>query len=156
MSRYDGATHKSACTYPIVIIEHSLRCGLYGGLAGLVLCSRPQYAFKVAKVTFLGAGWAYMAEYSKCSFADFIPWTADKGLTAWIPGCLAGVIAGSTVATAYRPALSPSHVATFTAFSAMTYAMNGYAEWRTDFQQYENGKKHHPHVHAFHGENHRT
>ena len=37
MSRYDGSGPKSACTYPIVIIEHALRGGLFGCLAGLVL-----------------------------------------------------------------------------------------------------------------------
>ena len=154
MSRYDGSGPKSSCTYPIVIIEHTLRGGLYGCLAGLVLCTRPQYLYKVAKVTLLGAGWSYMAEYSKCSFGDVMPWASEKASTSWIPGGISGLIAGSTVATAYRPALSPSQVAAFTAFSAMTYAMNGYAEWYSAYEQYESGKKHHPHMHAFHSDSH--
>jgi hypothetical protein len=154
MSRYDGSGPKSACTYPIVIIEHTLRGGLYGCLAGLVLCTRPQYFYKVAKVSILGAGWSYMAEYSRCSFSDVMPWAPGKASTSWIPGGISGLIAGSTVATAYRPALSPSQVAAFTAFSAMTYAMNGYAEWYGAYKQYETGKENHPHMHAFHSDSH--
>lgn len=133
-----------------MIIEHALRGGLFGCLAGLVLCTRPQYLYKVAKVSVLGAGWAYMAEYSKCSFADVMPWTSEKASTSWIPGALSGLIAGSTVATAFRPALAPAQVAAFTAFSTMTYAMNGYAEWYAAYEQYEQSKKQHPHMHAYH------
>lgn len=152
MSGYDANGPKSSCNYPIVIIEHTLRGGVYGCLAGLVLCTRPQYLYKVAKVTILGAAWSYMAEYSKCSLADVMPWAADKATTCWIPGGLSGLIAGSTVATAYRPALPPAQVAAFTAFSTMTYAMNGFAEWYASYQVYESSKKHHPHMHAFHSD----
>ena len=140
---------KSSCTYPIVIIEQTLRGGLYGCLGGLVFCTRPQYLFKVAKVSFLGGGWAYLAEYSRCSFGELLPWTAEKGLTAWIPGAISGFIAGSTVATAYRPVLPASEVAAFTAFSTITFAMSGYAEWLAAFQEYQSKK---PHMHAFHKE----
>ena len=143
---------KSSCTYPIVIIEHTLRGGLFGALAGLVVCSRPEYLFKVAKVTLLGAGWAYLAEYSKCSFAEVLPWAAEKESTSWIPGAIAGLIAGSTVATAYRPILLPGQVAGFTAFSTMTHALNGYAEWhaKQDKQAaaYNQGHMHLSFVHA--------
>lgn len=146
MAHNNGGASKSSCAYPIVIIEHSLRGGLYGCLAGLVFCRRPQYLYKTAKVTLLGAGWAYMAEYSRCSFREFLPWTSEKATTAWIPGALAGFIAGSTVATAYRPVLQASEVAAFTAFSAITYAMSGYAEWFAEYTEYR--KK--GHMHAFH------
>ena len=152
MSRYDSAGPKSSCSYPIVIIEHTLRGGLYGLLTGAVLCKRPQYLYKIAKVTVLGAGWAYMAEYSRCSFNDVLPWASEKGSTAWIPGAIAGVIAGSTVVTAYRPILPATQVAAFTAFSGMTYGMTGYAEWSGNYKQYESGKKHPGHMHAFHSE----
>ena len=150
MSRFDSSGPKSSCSYPIVIIEHTLRGGLYGFLAGAVMCTRPQYMLKVAKVTVLGAGWAYLAEYSKCSFADVLPWTSEKASTCWIPGGLAGLVAGSTVAAAYRPILPGTQVAAFTAFSAMTYAMNGYAEWYGAYLEYEANKQRHPHMHAFH------
>jgi hypothetical protein len=83
-----------------------------------------------------------------------MPWASGKASTSWIPGGISGLIAGSTVATAYRPALSPSQVAAFTAFSAMTYAMNGYAEWYGAYKQYETGKENHPHMHAFHSDSH--
>ena len=141
---------KSSCNYPIVIIEHTLRGGLYGALAGVIFCTRPQYLYKIAKVTVLGAGWAYLAEYSRCSFNDVLPWTSEKSTTAWIPGALAGLVAGSTVATSYRPVLPPSQVAAFTAFSTMTYAMSGLAEWYAAYEQYEKTKKSNPHMHAFH------
>ena len=150
MSRFDSGDAKTSCSYPIVIIEHTFRGGLYGLLAGAVLCTRPQYLYKIAKVTALGAGWAYMAEYSKCSLTDIMPWTSERADTAWIPGALSGLIAGSTVATAYRPILPATQVAAFTAFSTMTYALNGYAEWYASFLKYQEGKKHHPHMHAFH------
>lgn len=147
MSRYDSGGPKSSCSYPIVIIENTLRGGLYGCLAGLVFCTRPQYMYKVAKVSALGGGWAYLAEYSRCSFTELLPWTSEKGSTAWIPGAISGFIAGSTVATAYRPVLPGSEVAAFTAFSAMTFAMSGYAEW---WVQYSERQKMLPHAHAFH------
>ncbi len=146
MSNVEGGPPRSPCNYPILIIEHTLRGGLYGALAGLVFCTRPQYLYKVAKVTLLGAGWSYMAEYTKCSMNDLLPWTSEKLSTAWIPGAVSGLIAGSTVVTAYRPALPPSQVAAFTAFSTMTFAMNGLAEWYASYQEYDKSKKFHPHA----------
>ena len=145
----DGSTPKSPCNYPILIIEHTLRGGLYGALAGLVMCSRPQYIYKVAKVSILGAGWSYMAEYTRCSLMEMLPWTSERVETAWIPGAISGLVSGSTVVTAYRPVLPPSQVAAFTAFSTMTYAMSSLAHWYTSYEQYEKSKKHHPHMHAF-------
>jgi hypothetical protein len=143
----DYASPKSPCNYPILVIEHTLRGGLYGALAGLVMCSRPQYMYKIAKVTLLGAGWAYMAEYTRCSLMEVLPWCSDKIQTAWIPGAISGLVSGSTVITAYRPALPPAQVAAFTAFSTMTYAMSGLAEYYASYEQYEKGRQHH--MHAF-------
>ncbi len=87
-----------------------------------------------------------MAEYTKCSMNDLLPWTSEQIATAWIPGAVSGLIAGSTVVTAYRPALPPAQVAAFTAFSTMTFAMNGLAEWYASYQEYDKSKKFHPHA----------
>jgi hypothetical protein len=149
MSYDPSSTAKSSCTYPIVIMEHTFRGSLYGALAGLVFCSRPRYFYKVAKVTVLGGLWAYLAEYSRCSFNEVLPWTSTDVKTAWIPGALAGVIAGSTAATSYRPILPASQVAAFTAFSTVTYAMSGLAEWYAAFEAAEQSRKAHPHLHAW-------
>lgn len=126
-----------------------MRGALYGALAGMVFCTRPQYLYKVGKVAVLGGLWAYLAEYSRCSFNDVLPWTSEDVKTAWIPGALAGLIAGSTAATSYRPILPGSQVAAFTAFSTVTYAMSGMAEWYASYEQYERSKKAHPHLHAW-------
>ena len=139
---------RSACSYPIVIIEHTLRGGLYGLLAGAVMASGPSKLVKIAKTTVLGAGWCYLAEYSRCAINEMLPWTSESSQTAWVPGAIAGFVSGSTVATAYRPFLPPAQVAAFTAFSTMTYAMNSYAEWLSQYESYQKSKEHH---HAFHG-----
>ena len=139
----------SSCSYPIVIIEHTFRGGLYGALTGLVLCQRPTYFYKVVKVSLLGAAWSYLSEYSKCSFAEALPWMADKEETSWIPGAIAGAISGSTVATAYRPILSPGEVAAFTAFSTVTHALNGYAEWTSKREKQVSDNPHARHSHPY-------
>ncbi len=133
-----------------MIIEHTLRGGLYGLLAGLVMSTGPGRLWKACKVSVLGAGWCYLAEFSKCSLSEALPWAADSAQTAWLPGAVAGLVAGSTVATAYRPVLPPGQVAAFTAFSTMTHAMNGYAEWYSQYNSVSRSRKHHSHLHPYH------